>query len=810
MERKHIIIGKDYFRNIKFKSIGGRDSKQIEKDRRIQAERLRQGYKNALSQANQYRSSLDIPDENKSKGSYIDVDINSKHIDVKALDSKTGAQLVNLKSIDTHPDLLKATLFLADKHKDWLTKKLDNYSDSEKDCSNQDGSKGLPASAALINNLEAIDVTSITDFFTQEDDRDKFILYKTKACINYELWVRKEENCPFNQNELFDRLDLLGIEHSQHCIEFTETIVVLIKTNKENLSHLIYVLDNLSELRILKQPSILINNISQEKEWGDLILNEFEKVNRPVRIGILDSGVNNHHPLLKSFLPDKRCHNATSTVSIRDMAQHGSLMAGLTLFGDLTETIYQPGNVLVYSDLSSVKIMPGKEEIPNIPELYGVIAEDAIQTNLKDESKIQCTAITAEGNTNGVPSSWSSAIDETLFNNGQSDVLLFVSAGNVLETGDCPYPDFNVNEEVKDPAQSWNAITVGAYTEKVAISDPNYNGIKPIAPKGGLSPYSSTSLSWENNLVKPEILMEGGNAIDDHENLSSAPADLNLISTSSQPAIHRFDTICATSASTALAARLAAKIKYNNPELSPLSIRALMIHSAEWTEEMKHQNTKNRELDINAILHTCGYGVPVEKRAIMSEDCYATFIAEQEMTPLVENTTKGYKMDSMHLYDLPWPKEILENMGEEKVTLKITLSYYIQPSPGSKSRLSKYKYPSLGLRFEVNLPTERENVFVKRVSHVKMEDVEKSKNDYKRWAIGISRRNNGCIMSDYITDTAANIASCNKIAIYPVTGWWNHRKYTEDKSIKYSLIVSIKTKETKIYNTIKLPIAIVN
>lgn len=147
-------------------------------------------------------------------------------------------------------------------------------------------------------------------------------------------------------------------------------------------------------------------------------------------------------------------------------------------------------------------------------------------------------------------------------------------------------------------------------------------------------------------------------------------------------------------------------------------------------------------------------------------------------------------------------------MGEEEVTLRITLSYYIQPAPGAKTKHNKYKYPSLRLRFDVNNATENKAEFIQRVSNIVSDGVEKTDNNTTRWGIGIKERNNGSIMSDYITDSAVNITMCNMIAVYPVTGWWNSRKYTEDKSIKYSLVVSLETKDTEIYNTIQQKIGI--
>lgn len=802
MKRSHIIL-QDFAAEEKFKSRQAViPERHIPKNREEQARLLKRLYGSAINAAISNRGLSLVEDEYKASGTYLEMTID-KAIPMDSLDSKRGARLMNLKTC-ANERFLTATLFLQDEKREWLNRKIDQYSNPELDSDKT----GKPANAMLINQIEDIAASSISDLFTQQEDRTVFNNMPNTAAETYEVWIRKNDD-DFNVEGIRSKLNAINIEYCQQCLVFTEVVVMLVKTTKENLKKLIFVLDNLSELRIFKSASTLLSvNYNKERDWVELIGRSIEKTDSPTsRIGILDSGVNNSHPLLQPFLPTERCHNAT-TAGIRDKRNHGSLMAGLALFGDILEIIHAPGNVQINADLSSVKILPGKDEESNLPGFYGVITEDAISTARNDNAIIQCMAVTAEGETHGEPSAWSSAIDKTLFNQGEADSLLFVSAGNVEETGGMDYPDFNIHEEVKDPAQSWNAITVGAYTEKAIISDPDYQDVQPIAPMKGISPYSTTSMMWSNGLVKPEILMEGGNAIDDNGRLSSAPDDLNLVSTSGS-SIHYFAAMYATSAATALAARLAAKIKNQNPTLSSLSIRALMVHSAEWTEEMIRQNTDtNGKLNIHTLLHTCGYGVPVPYKAIASEDCYATFIAEETMTPLVEGNEGKYKLNSMHFFELPWPKEILESMGEEEVTLRITLSYYIQPAPGAKTKHNKYKYPSLRLRFDVNNATENKAEFIQRVSNIVSDGVEKTDNNTTRWGIGIKERNNGSIMSDYITDSAVNIAMCNMIAVYPATGWWNSRKYTEDKSIKYSLVVSLETKDTEIYNTIQQKIEI--
>lgn len=58
-------------------------------------------------------------------------------------------------------------------------------------------------------------------------------------------------------------------------------------------------------------------------------------------------------------------------------------------------------------------------------------------------------------------------------------------------------------------------------------------------------------------------------------------------------------------------------------------------------------------------------------------------------------------INQLHYYALPWPSETLTQMGEERVRMRITLSYYVQPSPSLAGRNNKYRYPSATLHFDV-------------------------------------------------------------------------------------------------------------
>src|SRR5690606_24537506 len=109
---------------------------------------------------------------------------------------------------------------------------------------------------------------------------------------------------------------------------------------------------------------------------------------------------------------------------------------------------------------------------------------------------------------------------------------------------------------------------------------------QPIAPEGSLSPFSTTSQTWQAHWpLKPDVVFEGGNAAKDAFGAVPMPS-LSLLTTHSKPNEYLFTTTNATSAASALAARMAAQLMAEYPELWPETIRALIIQSAQWTPAM--------------------------------------------------------------------------------------------------------------------------------------------------------------------------------------------------------------------------------
>jgi hypothetical protein len=404
---------------------------------------------------------------------------------------------------------------------------------------------------------------------------------------------------------------------------------------------------------------------------------------------------------------------------------------------------------------------------------------------------------------------------------------LFVSsAGNFKTYGrEWTYPDDILSEGIRDPGQAWNALTVGAYTEKDLLSeDENLDNSVPTASHGEISPYTTTSYNWDSIWpLKPDIVMEGGNTAEN--NLGKAQADsLSLLTTNNNFIEKYFSSIWATSAASALASKMCAQIMEKYPELKPETIRALMVHSAFWTPAMLKQfnceNLKKNKTNNSKLVRACGFGVPSLTRAMYSMENDFTMIIEDSFQPY-KNSSGNPTYNEMKFYSLPFPKEELLNLGETEVEMRVTLSYFIEPNPSSRGR-TQHSYRSHGLRFAVNNPTEQKNTFKGRINKNLREEQIDYRNDPQgdKWILGTKGRTKGSIHSDIWQGSAADLAMCNIIAVYPVSGWWKSRQ--KDKTAinnisNYSLLVSIRTSvevklmslvETKIKNIIKTDIKV--
>ena len=819
---EHIIIPQGIKEAIGYSSIvsGGGRSFIPERNRQIHAQYLRKRFdtiKAENTKVKQQMTALSLP---ARRGTYLEFssalgyDLVSKSLE----NQKKGIRLLNIRQVTTEDDQKQtlATIYIPHGEEKVLLGKLHKYATEE--------SNGKPKNDTLFRSIEDVKLALLEALWT--DNQEDF---PTEKDDWYEVWIRISgiEKATIDQqcNRFKTSLQSLRIPYKKDSIlTFPERAVFLVCANKTSLANLLACSDQLAELRMGRAlTGFLFNeNRSEQQEWVDDLLSRLEINNDTDSVVcVLDSGVNNGHPLLEPIIPEKNCGSVVGE-GIADGNGHGTRMCGTVIYGDMSSYLANNQKIQIDNQVGSVKLLPHNR--PNRKEIWGFLTEQAVATSeiiFPKKTICYCMAMTAEESEKGNPTSWSGAVDSIAYNNNEKGRLLIISAGNVdfLDKkiiGN--YPNNHSLRPIENPAQAWNALTIGAFTNIVAPNSPELAGYDRVAPVGGISPFSRTSSLWgKAALIKPEVMFEGGNLYKTKDSLLpfSTHQDLELMTTSENYQKRGyFETINATSAATALASNFAGRLQVKYPHLWAESIRGLIVHSAKWTSAMEEQFPvrKGNRADMIQRLRHCGYGVPSEERAFYSTENGLTYIAQEEIQPFKKQGDNAPKMNKMHFFELPWPREILEQLAETNVTMRVTLSYFIEPAPGEIGWKDKYRYASCGLRFDVNTEAEDQRAFQLRINGAieAEENEERSKNDSKRWLIGADNRNRGSIHSDELNLTAAQLATCNLIAVYPIGGWWKTRTNLDkfNEKLRYSLIVSLDTPAENIdlYNAVKTKI----
>ena len=704
---------------------------------------------------------------------------------------------IELRNARTEGNVMYGTVFVPEGKVGIFIRKFEEYAREE------NGQSGKPKHKKLVESIEAVRLASLKSFWT-----DAGSFPETRDRIWWEVWLREAIN-PHDVGDQFrERARAAGVDVGPRELRFPERRVVLALATSEQLAAIEKLFDLLAELRQAK--SLAGEFLDRPlREQAALVTNAVSRIQPPSddapAVCSFDTGITRGHPLIELALRPEHALAVDPNWSPVDHRGHGTEMGGLELYGCLTTVLSSDHSIILRHRLESVKILPDTGQ--NDPDLYGDIMAQAvsrIEIAAPERHRAICLAVTADGRDEGYPSSWSAALDQVASSADEPTAprrLFVVSTGNIAQENRHEYPTRNHVSGVEDPAQAWNVLTVGASTHLATIRQSVYDGWQPIASPGSLSPCSRTSLIWADKSwpIKPDIVMEGGNnAIDPNTHGADFVDDLSLLTTRVSPTGAMLITTGDTSAATALAARYAAIIWAHYPQLRPESVRGLLAHSARWTDEMVREFPNER----HNRLRCYGFGIPDLQKALWSASNATTLILQEELQPFHKDDDV-IKTKDMHLHRLPWPTPLLQELGGLEVKMRITLSYFIEPNPGRRGWTRKHRYQSHGLRFEVKRPLETVDDFHKRISKAAWDDEDERLNvgsDDRTWELGDRLRRKGSLHSDTWTGTAAQLAECGVIAVFPVTGWWKESAHLQrwNRSARYSLIVSIETSSVEI------------
>lgn len=767
--------------------------KRVEHANRL-ANELSRAFEASSERVNKYqeRSADDL------HGHYIEFSFpKSQNRVLDRLEYRRGSSRIEIvavrPSLENPEEEIIASVYVPESRRDIHFNKIIEYRDL-------DTASMKPKHQSLIASINSICMAQVQSLFT--DDMDLFP--NEGESIWWEIWLRSGTRADFEV-----AAKAYGMDVKEQTIKFFDREVIAANATSQMIEGVIANSSAVAELRATcATPSEFPSSTHA------IQLNSLSNIERRVSapgsdapsVCVLDSGTTRAHPLIEKFLENSDQHTLVQGSTGEDTGKwngHGTGMSGLSIYGDLKLVPSSTQVISIEHRLESVKILP---DVPGAMGAFSfengdlmIRASNVVETVAPDRRRVYCLAVTTtEESVAGNPTSLSSVLDTLCHDVDGKGRLIVVSAGNIrsqLAAGQ--YLQLNDDSPVLNPAHSWNALTVGAITENDSIHDPNYSGWRPIAPSGDLTPSSRTSVKWRDALpVKPDVVAEGGNfGVDGQGKVKKYIPDLSLLTTRNDLA-RPVMVFGETSAATALVSRLAARIIAESHSLRPETVRALVVHSAEWTPAMlRHWKSGNRR----TVLRRYGYGVPNLNRAIGSEKNDVTFVIEDSIQPF-ERVSSVVRTREMAYHNLPWPNRVLESLGDARVEMKVTLSYFVEPCPSRRGNTRRHKHQSHGLRFSVKRAGEDIENFRKRINLAARRD----NNDRPEgvgsdsgWMIGPLLRDRGSIHSDTWKGSAANLAQRGGISVYPTGGWWREKGDANRHSSisNYTLVVTLRAEE---------------
>ena len=520
---------------------------------------------------------------------------------------------------------------------------------------------GKPKNRALVANMNRVRSAVLMDLWQSEGDPPASGLHWR------EIWMRPETDAVELATTFARRFEL---QLSERHLRLNNRYIVWLRCRWNDLQTLMVSAVPVAEIRRPQFVDTIEDLDPREQE--EYVRHLTERLvlapDAAPAVCLLDTGVRRTHELLEGSLAARDMHTVVGEPAT-DRHGHGTRMAGLALLGPLDPPLLDSNSVRLRHRLESVKYLPDSSAQSRDPESYGVATAEAVAMPeiASDRRRAYNLAITAESERPGEPSLWSAAIDALAVGTdiGRSSMgidllgapqrgvrrLIIVSAGNVPLPYELNYLDKCDTSPIEDPAQAWNALTVGAYTELDALpSDPSFEGWTPVAAPGDISPHSRTGLiaggaRWP---MKPDFCMEGGNVMADRYGDFVGDHSLLSLRATSNRNDNALESANATSAAAAQASRLAARAMATYPDYWPETIRGLMTHSAEWTPVMRERVlAETGKTNRAQIVRRYGWGVPDDSSVQTSARNAVTMVVQDEFIPF---TGRDYSVRHFRLH----------------------------------------------------------------------------------------------------------------------------------------------------------------
>ncbi|MFC6861515.1 S8 family peptidase [Zunongwangia atlantica] len=401
--------------------------------------------------------------------------------------------------------------------------------------------------------------------------------------------------------------------------------------------------------------------------------------NLPI-IGIIDTGVNTIDPFENLVLPTI---NITAHPN-RDQSGHGTLVAGLCIFGGELPTGIQE-EYEAKCRVLPIKVLHRNTDVINFPVMLEAIRTAHQEHGVRIFNMSLTLALVK--NYNETFSNFAYELDKLSYD---LDILVLISVGNFDSDSlnelltqdfhdDHNYPNFFYrinstshvhsckNTNICVPSESMNNLSIGALAGNLNEDDQT-----DISPSKYHPAYYSRKSHFDYNqkinnkpfkknqrnkyFNKPDLVYEGGD-------LHRTQSGIEVLADPGQ----YFTRTAGTSLSTPLVSSIAMDLIYAYPSLNMQSIKALLINSAGYLQSSKVPGFEGKDPLLKKLV---GFGKPNKTLGLATDD--------HSITMILEKAIKNDQIMAIPIY-LP---EYLQNAGN-KLIFTISLTFKFLPDRGN-------------------------------------------------------------------------------------------------------------------------------
>lgn len=383
-------------------------------------------------------------------------------------------------------------------------------------------------------------------------------------------------------------------------------------------------------------------------------------------VGVLDSGVNDAHPLLASVVIERS--SSPASLGLSDGYGHGTKVSGIVAYGNVRDCIERG------SFKAAIRICSGK-----VVNDAGAFDDRRLVPSQMNEI---IRALHARGcrifnlsigdrkarYAGGKVGMWTAILDELA---RELDILIIVAAGNyehdpVNGEGEdhlTGYPRYLLTPQSRllEPGVGANLLTVGAIAHAAAVATrgPGDVSVRPIADVGEPAPFTRCGPGIHESL-KPDLCDDGGNMLYDGlvQGLSRR-AESEVVTTHPRYLERLFTTAFGTSYATPLVSHKAGLVFRVFPDASANLVRALLANSACPPEAAVRRLSG---FGPTAVRNLCGYGIANATQASTSDTNRVILFADDVIG-----------MDRFFVYEVPIPDEFATTKG--KRAIRVTLAF---------------------------------------------------------------------------------------------------------------------------------------